>query len=220
MAQIVFSLAAALVAFWITHSYVYPALFREAPKEIAGLSLEKTIREIKAELAEIGRAPGKTAGLVLKDVKVAFTAQRDDKATASGTLVVPVFEETALTADRSLKISRGSKITVVFQPPTGQELLASERDGQLDLSELVLSARNALLSTQGEAPNLTPKSVDIEVLFIFVKSSTTSAGIKAHVVSIGAASEEVETGGNTIILQYRNPALTSDEEESAPLPPR
>ena len=54
---------------------------------------------------------------------------------------------------------------VVFSAPTGEELLAGLKPGSLDLSELVLEARKALLSTKADTsgPELTPKSVDIEV---------------------------------------------------------
>lgn len=224
MSQFIFSLAAALIAFWAAHSYIYPALFPTQPEEVSSLSLEETIVDIKRELNQIGQAPGETAGLVLKDVAIELTAQRDNKNGISGELVVPVFKEASMKGEWSGRLSTGSKISVVFNAPPGQELLASVEPGSLDLSELVLKARKALLSAKADTSglDLTPKSVDIEVSFVFVKGKSVSTGVKAYIVNIGASSEQVDTGGNKVTLHYRNPmfAEKKDNQEEKPIPPR
>ena len=224
MSQFIFSLAAALIAFWATHSYIYPALFPALPEKVSSLSLEETIAEIKRELIQIGQVPGETAGLALKDVAIELTAQRDNKTGISGELVVPVFKEASMKGEGSGRLSTGSKISVVFNAPPGQELLTSVKPGSLDLSELVLEARKALLSAKAEAsgPELTPKSVDIEVNFVLVKGKSVGAGVKAYIVNIGASSEQIDTGGNKVTLHYRNPAFAekNDSQEEKPIPPR
>lgn len=224
MSQFVFSLAVALIAFWVAHGHIYPALFPSLSEKMSGLSIEETIADIKRELNQIGQAPGETAGLVLKDVAIELFAQRDNKNGVSGELVVPVFKEAMFKGEGSVNLSAGSKISVVFTPPPGQELLEGLRPGALDLSELVLGARNALLTAKADTsgPELTPKAVDIEVNFILVKDKSGGAGVKAYVVNIGAYSNLVETGGNKVVLRYRNPSFDekNDNYNEKPIPPR
>ncbi len=224
MSQFIFSLAAALIAFWATHSYIYPTIFPAQPKEVSSLSLDEIIADIKRELNQIGETPGDTAGLVLKDVAIELIAQRDNKNGISGELVVPVFKEASIKGERSGRISTGSKISVVFTAPPGQELLTSVKPGSLDLSEIVLEARKALLSAKADTsgPELTPKSVDIEVNFVLVRGKSVGAGVKAYIVNIGTSSEQVDTGGNKVTLHYRNPAFAkkNDCQEEKPIPPR
>lgn len=224
MSQFIFSLAAALIAFWATYSYIYPALFPALPEEVSSLSIEETIADIKRELNQIGQSPGETAGLVLKDVAIELTAQRDKKNGISGELVVPVFKEASIKGEGSRRLSTGSKISVVFNAPPGQELLTSVKPGTLDLSELVIGARKALLSAKVDTsgPELTPKSVDIEVNFVLVKGKSIGVEVKAYIVNIGASSEQVDTGGNKVTLHYRNPAFIEkdDSQEEKPIPPR
>ena len=224
MPQIIFSLAAALIAFWVAHGYLYPAIFPSRNEDVSGLSLEETIAQVKRELAEIGSTPGPTAGLELKDVALELTTQRDDKQGRAGELVVPVFKEASVKGEASTKITTGSKIAITFVPPPGEELLAAPKPGQLDLSDLVLSARKALVSASADASGtqLTPKSVEIEVNFVLVKAAGASSAIKAYVVNIGSSTEKSETGGNKITLHYRNPKLAEKDagEQEKPVPPR
>ncbi len=216
MPHTLFSIAVALLAFWISYQHVYPRFFNTSEDVgVSGFSLEQTIREIKLELVRISATPGDTAGLVLSDVNVELLTQNDSKGEFSGGLTVPVLKASSLEGKSALMLSQGSKMTLSFDAPSGTELLAAPAMSQLDLSELVLNARNALISTQAEGPELIPKSVQIEVSFVFVKDKSTSTGIKAHVVSIGSTSSVTETGANKITLKYANPLYTKKNKEAA-----
>ena len=221
--QILASAVVALPAFWGTFQ-IYGRLVPIQPVETGSVTLEDTIRAIKRELAEIASTPGETAGLVLQTVKAELTAQRAETDTTKAELAVPVFEEASLTAKTESKLTRGSKMTVVFVAPSGEELLAEGEPAVLDLSALVLAARRALLATQAEEADLAPKSVEIEVSFVLVRSAEGGAAFKAHVIDIGGTASQVETVGNKIVLSYADPALLArdraDGAAPAPVPPK
>lgn len=206
MSQLVVSAIAALVTFYLVHQVIYPQ-FQSAPEEtVSGASLQDTITAVKQELTRIGGTPGPTAGLSLEEVSIELTTQRDTKDSGTMALSVPVFTEASIKADLSQKLTQAAKTTVTFHAPPGEELLDRAPSG-FDLSEIVLSVRKALLATLQDPPALPPKSVTIEVNFVLVKSTTASTGFKAHVVSLGTASESVDTSGNKITLKYVNESL-------------
>ena len=168
--------------------------------------MEETITAVKQELTRISGTPGPTAGLKLAEASIELTTQRDAKDSGNFALSVPVFTEAAIKSEQSQKLTKAAKTTVVFASSSGEELL-DKVSTDFDLSEIVLAVRKALLATLEQPPKLLPKSVTIEVNFVLVKSATASAGFKAHVVSLGTASESVETGGNKITLKYENSDL-------------
>lgn len=201
MSQTIVSLIAAVVTFFLVHQYVYPAFNPKPAATLAGVSLEDTIRSLKRELAEIGGRPGETAGLHLGDVVIELSTQRDVKETGSAGIKVPVFTEAEIKAEVAMKQSAATKTTLTLQAPSGTVLL--ERDPEvLDLSEIVLSVRQALLATVAEKPELKPKSAEIKVSFVIVKTTGASAGLKAFVVNSLASSSDERTFGNTITLKF------------------
>lgn len=206
MSQLVISAIAALVAFYLVHQVIYPQFAPAPPETVSGATLEDTISAVKHELSTIGGTPGATAGLSLEEVSIELTTQRDTKDSGAVALSVPVFTEASIKADQSQKLTRAAKTTVTFHAPAGEELLDRPPSG-FDLSEIVLSVRKALLATLQNPPALPPKSVTIEVTFVLVKSATAATGFKAHVVSLGTASETVDSGGNKITLKYVNESL-------------
>lgn len=221
--QVIFSSIVAVVAFWCSFQ-IYGQAFRTKPTEIGSVALKDTIRSIKRELAEIAATPGETAGLVLKTAKVQLTTQRAESETSKAELAVPIFEEASLTAESETKLTSGSKLTVVFVAPSGGELLAAGETSFLDLSALVLAARQALLATRLEEVELAPKTVEIEVSFLLVRSNEGGAAFKAHVVDIGGSISQVESANNKITLTYVDPALIAHDHTngaaSVPVPPK
>ena len=221
--QIMASSVMATVAFWVTFQ-IYAQFFSIAPTVVESVTLQDTIRAIKRELAEIAATPGDTAGLVLQTAKVELTTQRADSKTSKAELAVPVFEEASLTVASESKLTSGSKMTMVFVAPSGGELLASDEAPFLDLSTLVLAARQALLATRSEGIQLAPKSVEIEVSFVLVHSTEAGATFKAYVIDIGGTTSQVDTAGNKIMLTYADPVLiardAADSAASAPIPPK
>lgn len=203
MSQLVVSAIAALVAFYLVHQVIYPQFRPDPPKAVSGATLQSTITAVKQELNKIGGTPGATAGLKLEEVSIELTTQREETESGTMELSVPVFSEASIDAELSQKLTQAAKTTVTFDAPPGEELLDKAPSG-FDLSEIVLSVRKALLATLQDPPALLPKSVTIEVNFVLVKSTTAATGFKAHVVSLGTASESVETGGNKITLTYGN----------------
>ncbi|MGC1496755.1 MAG: trypco2 family protein [Sulfitobacter sp.] len=225
MTQIVFSLTLAAIAFWAAHDLLYPRFFGDPPAYVSSMSLEDTITDLKLELALIGGTPGDTAGLELGDVTIELTTQKDDTKSAQASLAVPVFKESALESKTSVKLTQGSKMTLVLQAPSGEIMLGQPKKGRLDLSELALAARSALLSTMSKEPQLIPKSVEIELSFVFVETKSAKAEIKAFVVGIGAESEAVTTGGNKITLNFVNSKMLAEakkqtEAKQAVIPPK
>ena len=206
MSQLVVSAIAALVAFYLVHQVIYPQFNPPEASTLVGASMEETITAVKQELTRISGTPGPTAGLKLAEASIELTTQRDAKDSGNFALSVPVFTEAAIKSDQSQKLTKAAKTTVVFASTSGEELL-DKVSTDFDLSEIVLAVRKALLATLEQPPKLLPKSVTIEVNFVLVKSATASTGFKAHVVSLGAASESVETGGNKITLKYENSDL-------------
>jgi len=75
-----------------------------------------------------------------------------------------------------------------------------------------------LLATAAEGANLAPKSVEIEVSFVLVRSVEGGAAFKAHVIDIGGAASQVETVGNKIVLSYADPALLPREQADRTTP--
>jgi len=221
--QIIASSVVGMVAFWGTFQ-LYAQFFSSAPTVVESVTLQDTIRAIKRELAKIAATPGDTAGLVLQTAKVELTTQRADSKTSKAELAVPVFEEASLTVASEAKLTSGSKMTMVFVAPSGGELLASDEAPFLDLSTLVLAARQALLATRSEGIQLAPKSVEIEVSFVLVHSTEAGAAFKAHVIDIGGTASQVDTAGNKIVLTYADPLLiahdAADGAASAPIPPK
>ena len=214
MNQLLASFLIGAIAFWGAFQ-LYPKIFQEAADEIAVLSLEDTIRHIELELAEIAATPGDTAGLILDTVKVELSAQRQDEENTTAELAVPVFDEASIGVDTTRKLTRGSKITVAFKAPAGDELLADGAHGELDLSALVLAARQALLATAKDDPVLLPKSVDIEVHFVLARIVKGEGKIKAYVIAVGGSSSQLDTGGNKIVLGYVNPLFAEEKKDSA-----
>lgn len=206
MSQLVVSAIAALVAFYLVHQVIYPQFNPPEASTLVGASMEETITAVKQELTRISGTPGPTAGLQLEEASIELATQRDAKDSGNFTLSVPVFTEAAIKSDQSQKLTKAAKTTVVFASTSGEELL-DKVSTDFDLSEIVLAVRKALLATLEQPPKLLPKSVTIEVNFVLVKSATASTGFKAHVVSLGTASESVETGGNKITLKYANSDL-------------
>ena len=206
MSQLVVSAIAALVAFYLVHQVIYPQFNPPEANTLVGASMEETITAVKQELTRISGTPGPTAGLKLAEASIELTTQRDAKDSGNFALSVPVFTEAAIKSDQSQKLTKAAKTTVVFASTSGEELL-DKVSTDFDLSEIVLAVRKALLATLEQPPKLLPKSVTIEVNFVLVKSATASTGFKAHVVSLGTASESVETGGNKITLKYENSDL-------------
>lgn len=218
MSQLVFSLAIAAAAFWAAYEVAYPWLFPAPIEEVTAVSLEETITDLKSELVELADIPGPNLGLELGDIKIDLTTQRDKNESASLALAVPVFKSTALSSETEGKVTQGSKVSVVFAPPKGGVVLAGETTDGLDLSELVLAARAAIISTAEQPPELTPKKIDIELNFVLVQSSTNAGKIEAHVIELGGGSEAVQKNGNKLVLSFANPAFQKDE--SSPTPPR
>lgn len=217
--QIFASLIMAMIAFWGTFQ-LYGRVFATAPVAVESVTLEEAIEAIKRELARIAATPGETAGLVLQTATVELMTQRADSATSRAALAVPVFEAASLTAARESRLTSGSKMTVVFVAPSGGELLAMAEAPFLDLSTLVLAARQALLATRSGDVQLAPKSVEIAVNFVLVHGTDAGAAFKAHVVDIGGTASQVDTAGNRIVLAYVDPALASRGTAAAPVPPR
>lgn len=206
MSQLVVSAIAALVAFYLVHQVIYPQFNPPEASTLVGASMEETITAVKQELTRISGTPGPTAGLQLEEASIELTTQRDAKDSGNFALSVPVFTEADIKSEQSQKLTKAAKTTVVFANTSGEELL-DKVSTDFDLSEIVLAVRKALLATLEQPPKLLPKSVTIEVNFVLVKSATASTGFKAHVVSLGTASESVETGGNKITLKYANSDL-------------
>lgn len=221
--QIIASSVVAVVAFWGTFQ-LYGHVFSTTPTEVGSVTLQDTINAIKRELAEIAATPGETAGLVLQTAKVELTTQRAESETSTAELAVPIFEEASLTAESKSKLTSGSKMTVVFVAPSGEELLASGETSFLDLSALVLAARQSLLATRPEGVELAPKTVEIEVSFVLVQSTEAGVAFKAHVIDIGGTASQVDTAGNKIVLTYANPVLierdAANGAAAAPIPPK
>lgn len=221
--QITASSIVAALAFWGTFQ-LHGHVFSTAPTEIGSATLQDTINALKRELVEIAATPGDTAGLVLQTAKVELTTQRANSETSTAELAVPVFEEASLTAESKSNLTSGSKMTVVFVAASGEELLASGEATLLDLSALVLAARQALLATRSEGVELAPKTVEIEVSFVLVQNNEAGATFKAHVIDIGGAASQVDTAGNKIVLTYADPALiardTANGTAAAPIPPK
>lgn len=203
---------------------MYGKAFLPSNAEVGSITLSETIKALKYELAEIASTPGETAGLVLQTAKVELTTQREESETSKSELAIPVFEEVSLSAKSEEKLTRGSKITVVFVAPSGDELLAAGDDPLLDLSSLVIAARQALLASEGGGADLRPKSVEIEVNFLLVRGAEGGAAFKAHVIDIGGSSSQVDSAGNKIILTYADPELIARETEVestvSPIPPK
>lgn len=218
MSQIVFSLAVAAVAFWAAYDLAYPRLFPEPVSDVSAVSLEETIADLKNELVELGDIPGPSLGLELDDVKIELTTQRDKSESSSAGLAVPVFKSATLSSETVGKVTQGSKVAVVFAPPKGGVVLAGESAEGLDLSELVLAARSAIIATSAQPPELTPKKIDVELNFVLVRSSKTAGKIEAHVIELGGGSEAVRNNGNKLLLSFANPAFKKDEAK--PVAPR
>ncbi len=219
--QIILSALLGLTAFWASYQ-VYPKLFSAPHKQEEPLSLEKTMEEIRRDLAEIAATPGETAGLVLDTVKVELTVQRQSDETRNGTLTIPVFDQATITASDAAKLTRGSKVAVSFSATGGDQLLDKGSEGELDLAELVLATRKALLASSDKDPKLVPKSVEIELQFVLVRNSSTGGKIKAYVIELGSKTEENHSAGNKISLSYVNPLLADKRGAPAgtrPQPP-
>jgi len=223
MNQIIVSSVVALIAFWGTFQ-IYGKAFQPSDAEVESITLSETIKAIKSELAEIATTPGETAGLVLQTAKVELTTQREKSETSESELAIPIFEEASLSGSSEEKLTRGSKMTVVFVAPSGNELLAADDHAFLDLSALVLAARQALLASAGDGVELRPKTVEIEVNFLLVRGTEGGAAFKAHVIDIGGSSSQVDTAGNKIVLTYADPELiakkTDDGAAAAPIAPK
>lgn len=157
MSQFLFSLAVATMAFWAAYELAYPRLFPAREMEITALTLEETITDLKKELAELADIPGPSLDLELGDIKIELTTQRDKNDSSKLALSVPVFKSAVLSSEAEDKATQGSKITVVFAPPKGGVVLSSETSEGLDLSDLVLAARAALIAAAEQPPALTPR---------------------------------------------------------------
>ena len=218
MSQLVFSLAIATLAFWAAYEVAYPRLFPAPVADVTALSLEETIADLKNELGELADIPGPSLGLKLGDIKIELTTQRDKSDTAKLALAVPVFKSTALSAETEDKLTEGSKITVVFAPPKGGVVLSDNASESLDLSDLVLAARAALIATAEQPPALTPKKIDIELNFVLVRSKTNEGKIEAHVIELGGGSAAVRKNGNKLVLSFSNSAF--EKGDTKPTPPK
>ncbi len=211
--QLAVSIFIAAIAFWGAFQ-LYPKVFPKPSLTPASFSLQQTIEAIKLDLAEIAATPGETAGLVLDTVSVELQTQRQKDQATSASLAVPVFQETKLKTSETTKFTQGSKISVSFVAPAGDQLLSKDVRGTLDLSELVLAARQALLETANNGTGLLPKSVKIELNFILVTNASRDGQIKAYVIEVGGKSEQIETAGNKIVLEYVNPKFAKEEARS------
>lgn len=218
MSQLVFSLAIAVVAFWTAYEVAYPRLFPTAVADVTGIPLEEIIVDLKVELTELAGIPGPSLGLELGDIKIELTAQSDKRENASLALVVPVFKSAKFSSETQDKVTEGSKVTVVFAPPEGGVVLAGETSEGLDLSDLVLASRAALITAAAQPPALTPKKIDIELNFVLIRSRNNVGKIEAHVIELGGGSEAVRKNGNKISMSFSHPELTKNEDK--PRPPR
>lgn len=218
MSQLVFSLAIATLAFWAAYEVAYPRLFPSPVSDVTALSLEETIADLKNELGELADIPGPSLGLELGDIKLELTTQRDKTDSTKLALAVPVFKSTALSSETEDQLTQGSKITVVFAPPKGGVVLSGDASDGLDLSDLVLAARAALIATGDQPPDLAPKKIDIELNFVLVRSKTDEAKIEAHVIELGGGSAAVRKNGNKLSLSFINPAFVKADDK--PTPPK
>jgi len=214
VSQLVFSLSIAVVAFWAAYEVAYPRLFGTPVAEVKALSLEETIVDLKNELVDLADIPGPNLDLELGDIKLQLTTQRDKIDSSKVALAVPVFNSTALSSGTENNVTQGSKITVVFAPPKGGVVLSSGDSDGLDLSDLVLAARAALIATAEQPPALVPKKIDIELDFVLVQSSANAGHIEAHVITLGGGSEAISKNGNKLVLSF------AKRDAEMPTPPR
>lgn len=212
--QIAASFIVAAFAFWGMFQ-LYPRVFPTNSPEPVQLSLEETIRMLKRELADVAGTPGETAGLVLSTVKLELTTEENASQGLKGELAVPVFDAASLSAGETAELKQGSKVTVTFDASAGEELLSTDHTPGIDLSTLVLATRKALLATIAEPPQLTPKSVDLNVNFVFTRSREQGSAIKVQLIEVGSSAKQGESTGNSILLSYVNPLLADKDKDLA-----
>lgn len=214
----IWRLAAAVIAGMLIYAGL-PAVIsqiRPPAAPIAGFSLDQTIADIKRELVRVENDTGPRLGLDLESVKIELQLKQADERSAGLGLAVPVFTEAALKAGTIASSEESSKLTVVLVPPTGRVTLSTDAAPRINFADLLIAARTSLVAAMDSEPALDAKSIELQIGFVLVQTTSGSASVKAAVISAEAGTKLSATAGNTVTLSYANPAYAKEAKPAAP----
>ncbi len=218
MHQRLFALIVALIAFAGAY-FIYGKAIKPSSVEITAFSLEKTIVDIKRELARFANSPGEPLGLELQEIKIVLLVQRDSSSSSNGALNVPVFKKAKLAGTIGFSEKTASKVTIVMVPPDGSHLLSASDDTTIRFVDLLLSMRTALQAAMAEKPALVTKQIEVTLNFVLTRTNELDTSIEAHIINIGSSLKQQNTGSNSITLKYLNPEYAKDNKKTKPAPP-
>jgi hypothetical protein len=206
----VLGLLALAAALWFVNRRASPLL------PVGALSLDQTIRDIKAELMRLEADPGPRLGLTLSAVKIELQLRETERQTGTAGLAVPVFKAAEVTAGRGLSQDQGSKVTIVLAPPPDRMTLSADGPAPaLRFADLLIAARTSLAAAMDSEPRLDARSIEVKVDFVLVSDASAGAEVTVKVVSIGTETTRSLSTGNAVTLSYASPAHAGTE---APAP--
>ena len=204
--KVLFSFIVALMVFGGMMKFVgHLAGDRGSASAISTLSLRKTVGDIKSELRRFRNTPGPQLNLILSEVKIELLIREESSETGTLELIVPVFHDTAGEAGQGRSTAAGSRVTVVFVPPNETETLSVDDQTTIRFSNLLHAVRSALHDAMDAEPRLDAKSIEVEISFVLLSSSSVGAVVEAKVVAVDVGSSWTRTNSNTITLSYVSP---------------
>ena len=205
--KLFFAIVAALLAVDGMRKFASYLADRESPIESVsmGLSLEKTLTEIKRELKIYSQTAGSSLGLDLRDISLELVVQQEVKNNVDLELKVPIFPNGNVNSRVARFTKTGSRLTILLAPPAGSQILSAPQPSVIQFAKLLESIRETLQVSLNNEPVLEAKSIKLELQFVFVTEGSTTTGIRAKVVIVGAGTGWTNSNSNTITLSYVNP---------------
>ncbi len=175
-----------------------------------GLSLKKTLTEIKRELKIFSQTAGSSLGLDLRDIALELVVQQEVMNNVDLELKVPIFRSGNVNSRAARFTKTGSRLTILLAPPVGSQTLGAAQRSVIQFAKLLVSIRETLQDSLNSKPVLEAKSIKLELHFVFVTEGSTTTGIRAKVVTVGAETGWTNSNSNTITLSYVNPKYSEE----------